>query len=297
MALALIAGAPRALGQGSEYGVSAAGTSQSTATALAAITSATAHVVTSVGTGQGVRLPACAAGSGGVSGSGVVEQVYNTTSTQLALYPNSGDQINALGTNNPITVNGPGLMIVQCVNANVWVQSVGLVSGTDPIIVSRCSGGSPVSGACLTFDSTATLPNPISGASGPFTPALTGSTGAPTLTYTTQTGNYLKIGALTCVTGSIVGSESVAGTGDAEITGFPFTAQNTLPQALWGWQINNLTWPSSALNPAIVMQANTTTARIISNRTSSTSTNWQITALPTSGNFTVNFSGCYVATS
>lgn len=66
--------------------VTAAGTDQGGATAL----SATNSVVTSVSTGQGVKLPTATAG--------LVNTVVNATSTALNVYPNSSDQINGAGS-------------------------------------------------------------------------------------------------------------------------------------------------------------------------------------------------------
>lgn len=72
--------------------VSAAGTDQSTATALSTVYS----IVTSVSSAQGVKLPAAAAS--------LTYTVVNTTATNLLVYPNTSDKINGGTANAAVTV-------------------------------------------------------------------------------------------------------------------------------------------------------------------------------------------------
>ena len=64
---------------------------------------------------------------------------------------------------------------------------------------------------------------------GTFTPGWTGSTGAPTISYTEQHGYYIKVGDLVTVWGYILVSSISGGTGQVWITGLPFTVADTIP--------------------------------------------------------------------
>ena len=68
-------------------GISAAGTTQGTATAL----TKEINVVATVSASQGVRLPTAVAG--------MVITITNTSGTELLVYPATGGKINTLGTN------------------------------------------------------------------------------------------------------------------------------------------------------------------------------------------------------
>lgn len=62
---------------------------------------------------------------------------------------------------------------------------------------------------------------------GNWTPTITGSGSNPTPTYTTQVGRYIKVGKLVYVTCTIQVSALTGGTGNFEISGLPYTTQNT----------------------------------------------------------------------
>jgi len=57
-----------------------------------------------------------------------------------------------------------------------------------------------------------------------WTPVMTGSGGAPTNTYTTQTGYYARIGKVVFIWGMVAWSDSSGGSGNLRITGLPFAA-------------------------------------------------------------------------
>lgn len=90
--------------------VSAAGTTQGTATAL----TRTVNFVTSVtaSSAEGVSLPAAAAG--------LNVTVINTTSTNLNVYPASGDAVNDLGSNNPYVIPAKGSMQFNALDTTAW---------------------------------------------------------------------------------------------------------------------------------------------------------------------------------
>jgi len=64
---------------------------------------------------------------------------------------------------------------------------------------------------------------------GDWTPTLYGATTAGTTTYTTQTGNYEKIGGLVYVS-FVLAWTNLTGTGGARIGGVPFTAASLTGQ-------------------------------------------------------------------
>lgn len=69
------------------------------------------------------------------------------------------------------------------------------------------------------------------GVSGPFTPAMTFGGGSTGLTFTTQEGNYYKIGNLVFFDLSIVINAKGSSTGQAIVTGLPFAASASVTLA------------------------------------------------------------------
>ena len=61
---------------------------------------------------------------------------------------------------------------------------------------------------------------------GTWTPTIDAGTSSPTVSYTAQTGHYIKIGKLVQVSFRIVINTISGGSGQALITGFPFTSEN-----------------------------------------------------------------------
>jgi hypothetical protein len=59
---------------------------------------------------------------------------------------------------------------------------------------------------------------------GTFTPAWTGSGGNPTVTYTTQTGQYTKIGNVVYFNLTLNSSAQSGGSGNLGVSGLPFTS-------------------------------------------------------------------------
>lgn len=92
--------------------ISAAGTNQGTATALTNALNA----IATVATGAGVILYSGSAGDWQV--------VYNGGANSLSVYPPSGAQINALGTNNPATLSVNTGCIYFCMSTTQFIQVV-----------------------------------------------------------------------------------------------------------------------------------------------------------------------------
>ena len=67
---------------------------------------------------------------------------------------------------------------------------------------------------------------------GTWTPSFTGSTTNPTVSYSTQTGKYTKIGRLVTVSFVLIASGTPSGgSGDLQISGLPFAVSTTSSQA------------------------------------------------------------------
>jgi len=90
--------------------VSAAGTTQGTATAL----TETVNVITGGTANQGVVLPTAAAG--------LTVIVQNTTSVDMKLYPNSSDSIDGGSADAAVTLPANTTATVTCKNATDWIR-------------------------------------------------------------------------------------------------------------------------------------------------------------------------------
>jgi len=97
---------------------------------------------------------------------------------------------------------------------------------------------------------------------GTFTPTLGGQTTNPTVTYTTQTGFYTKIGNVVTVFGKITTTVISGGSGFAIFAGLPFTIKNANCGAGSFSFYSNITLGAGYTQAALQPQANTTTVRI-----------------------------------
>jgi hypothetical protein len=95
--------------------VTAAGTTQADATALTNDRS----IVTTVSSGQGVKLPSAAAA--------LAFTVVNTTSTSLKVYPDTGDAVNGQSVNTPITMSAYTTSTFIAKDTTNWYTNVPLV--------------------------------------------------------------------------------------------------------------------------------------------------------------------------
>lgn len=101
----------------SNESVSAAGTSQGTATEL----TKTVNFVTSVtaSSAEGVALPGAAAG--------LFITVVNTTATNLKVYPATGDAINDLSSNTAFIIPGESSMQFYAKDSTTWLSMTQVV--------------------------------------------------------------------------------------------------------------------------------------------------------------------------
>ena len=95
--------------------VSAAGTNQSGATELADVY----NIVTTVGSGAGVKLPTAEAQ--------LTYTVVNTTATNLLVYPNVSDKINGGTVNAAVTVPGGAAVTFVAKDATDWYSLTSVV--------------------------------------------------------------------------------------------------------------------------------------------------------------------------
>lgn len=89
-------------------GITAAGTNQGTATAI----TSTINNVTTVASGTGVRLPAAAVG--------YTISVANHGANSLAIYPATGETVEGLAANAPLTLLPGQLYRAACATAGAW---------------------------------------------------------------------------------------------------------------------------------------------------------------------------------
>jgi len=93
-------------------GVSAAGTTQATATSL----TSNVNVIGTAAASSGVVLPASEAGD--------VIEVYNQGANSLSVYPLSGENINALSANAAFAVAAGKAASFRKVSALVWMSKL-----------------------------------------------------------------------------------------------------------------------------------------------------------------------------
>ena len=108
----LSAGTADALNGGANTTLSAAGTTQGTATAIK--TSNT--IVSTVASGAGVILPAGQQGDWGV--------IYNGGANALTVYPPTGAKINQVATNSGITLGTNTACIFSCFSSTQWIANL-----------------------------------------------------------------------------------------------------------------------------------------------------------------------------
>ena len=63
---------------------------------------------------------------------------------------------------------------------------------------------------------------------GSWTPIITGSSSAGSCTYSSQLGRYVKIGKQVSCWGQVSSSSTPTGTGNLQVSGFPFTKENSI---------------------------------------------------------------------
>ena len=124
--------------------------------------------------------------------------------------------------------------------------------------------------------------------SGSWTPAAAGSTGSGTLTYTAQVGQYIRVGNQVTVWGRIAASGLTGSfTGNAEISGLPFTSSNVSGLEFDGSLVPNAGSLAVLAPYSIKLAANAATLVIWSNASGAA---YLANTLYSSGNMPTDFS-------
>lgn len=152
------------------------------------------------------------------------------------------------------------------------VRAVGTSTGTIFGSISSSSYSAPTTTVNVTWDSGGALSNetlvicisqipatgnPVSFATGSFTPAITLGGGATGVMYTTQVGNYTQLGNRILFDLQITLSAKGSSTGTLKITGLPFTAVRSRPFAIFAQNLD-----SSISCPMAASDASATTIGI-----------------------------------
>lgn len=98
---------------------------------------------------------------------------------------------------------------------------------------------------------------------GSWTPAIDGTTGSPTVTYTTQLGKYTRIGDVVFCKFFIAINTFSGGTGGAIITGLPFTSANDSVEERQGYVTQGMAWQSGYSGPILSIASNGTTITLV----------------------------------
>lgn len=180
-------------------GISAAGTTQGTATALVSdITQ-----VSTVGSGQGVILPS--------SEPGKIFRVVNKGANALLVYPPSGSQINALAANAGFSLAVDAAQEFFCATTTIWYTLVSAGGGTTTNALTMNNGGAgAASGTTFNGSAAQTISYNTIGAAPLASPTFTGTPAAPTASAGTNTTQLATTEFVTTATKRI-----------------PMTAQNT----------------------------------------------------------------------
>jgi hypothetical protein len=90
---------------------------------------------------------------------------------------------------------------------------------------------------------------------GTFTPTAIGGTTAGTTTYTTQNGNYTKVGNVVTVWGEITVT-AATGTGNLRFGGFPFTSGSSGAPSIGSVQTSSLAWSQAPSSSSLYVNPN-----------------------------------------
>jgi hypothetical protein len=125
---------------------------------------------------------------------------------------------------------------------------------------------------------------------GTYTPTFGGTSSNPTVTYTTQSGAYTKIGNMVYLCARIVISAVAGGSGALQIS-VPFTPRSGLYQAI-SCTYGSLDLPANTVELTSILNGDIATISFVVNYDNATVTDLATSALTAST--TVTLSGCYV---
>lgn len=176
---------------------------------------------------------------------------------------------------NALNMSTPGL---QSLNSSGVFNGRTLQGTSNQIQVANAdgTGGNPtysltstiyVSG--ISFDSgTDTLQNYVQGT---FTPTISNTGTAPTITYLTQVGTYTRIGNRVIVDFQAALSAYTGGSGNTQLSSFPITSNSTSnDDNIGAMQLQNITFGASVLYYTSDLPPNSTVANIQGIRSATT---------------------------
>jgi hypothetical protein len=184
-------------------------------------------------------------------------------------------------------VSGSGTLTISAPNTNSNF-TLSLPTNTGTIITQNSTpafastigvGGATAaaSGAGITFPATQSASSDANTLDdyeeGTWTPTISGFLTNPTLTYSTRVGTYTKIGRVVTITCSVQpGSVSVAGTGNLQFTGLPFTCINTADFVATGVsnQNGNFNWGTNKTAIVFSIATNSSTISVFAMQNSTT---------------------------
>lgn len=163
---------------------------------------------------------------------GIVELATNAetiagTDTTRATTPDDIKAKLGLQTNHTVALGATDSAAINWSNAGTDGQVLIGATGADPAFASITSldGSITITSGANSLDIATTA---SSGASVSWTPVLSFGGGTTGITYSTQTGSYVKIGNLLTFSLSIVLTNKGSSTGNALIDGFPFSVDSSL---------------------------------------------------------------------
>lgn len=180
-----------------------------------------------------------------------------------------------MATNNSANIKTAG--IVACDGSGVFsgrtitgtANQVTLTNGDGTAGNPTVSLTSTIQVSGISFDSGSnTLSNY---AASTFTPTITNTGSAPTVTYTSQVGRYTRIGNRVILTVHVILASYTAGTGNVRVSGLPITSNNTTNNnSICAITLVNVTAGASVLWYNGNLAPNGTAMDIVGNRSATT---------------------------
>ena len=126
-------------------------------------------------------------------------------------------------------------------------------------------------------------------ATGTFTPTVTNTGSAPSVSYTTQTGLYTRVGNKVFVVIQIQLSAYTAGTGNTQISSLPITSNSTTGNVSTGTvYFSSVTFGASVLYYVSTLQPSSTVLDLAGMRSASSTLNLVASGPSASSNITIN---------
>jgi hypothetical protein len=148
-----------------------------------------------------------------------------TTDGEILRFEKDGTTVGSIGTSGGAVTIGKGITTLKYLDSLDTIHPNGTGSGSDGLTTLGWSNNRfkdlYLSGGVYLGGTVAA--NQLDDyEEGTWTPSFTGSTGNPTVSYSTQTGTYIKVGGLVTVSAFIITNTSSGGSGHLSVSGLPF---------------------------------------------------------------------------